>query len=124
MGCQESTSAPPAGMSEQEKELAATEKSLGVHKIKAQEFVLHFKKYSFTPEAKEGEKTTSTMSLQQFRQAAGSVGLDIEKVMSPDSPEAKFYRQFYAHNKYDSRLLNILGILLGQGSLVEKATLL
>ena len=44
--------------------------------------------------------------------------------MSPDSNEAKFYRQFYAHNKYDSRQLNILGILLGQGTLVEKATLL
>ena len=44
--------------------------------------------------------------------------------MSPDSNEAKFYRHFYEHSKYDSRLLNILGILLGQGSLVEKATLL
>ena len=50
-------------MSEEEKALIDTEKVLGLFKIKSTEFVLHFKKYSFTPEAKEGEKVTSTMSL-------------------------------------------------------------
>ena len=89
-------------MCEQEKELAATEKVLGIQKIKAQDFVLHFKKYSYTPDTEEG-KPRSTMSLQQFRQAAGSVGLDIEKVMSPDTNEAKFYKKFTSHNKYDGR---------------------
>lgn len=44
--------------------------------------------------------------------------------MSPDSNEAKFYARFKENTKYDGRKLNILGILLGVGSLQEKATLL
>lgn len=64
MGCQES-SPTTAGMCEQEKELAATEKVLGVNKIKAEDFVLRFKRYSYTPEQKEGEEGApkSTLSL-------------------------------------------------------------
>ena len=46
-------------MPEQEKSLSEAEKALGIFKIKWQEFVLHFKKYSFTPEAKEGEHVKS-----------------------------------------------------------------
>lgn len=111
MGCAQTTGT--ASLSETEKIMKSFEDKLNYKALSAKDTTLHLKKFS----------VDNHLSLLQFKQAAESIGLEVD-FETIDSFSRKFYQHFNNHSKYDTRKLIVLGILLGQGTSIEKATLL
>ena len=100
MGCSQTTGT--ATLSEYEKIIKGYEDKLSYMSLSAKETTLHLKKFSID----------NHLSLLQFKQAAESIGLEID-FETIDSFSRKFYQHFNNHSKYETRKLIVLGILLG-----------